>query len=82
MDWDGLDGLATFRQERLGGGLMPLGAMIARRDRRLDRIDDIFTVDLVASYIKWKLGVSAAAETNGHAPAPHPSRQESNLCAI
>jgi acyl carrier protein len=52
------------------------------RDRRLDRIDDIFTVDLVASYIKWKLGVSAAAETNGHAPAPHPSRQESNLCAI
>jgi acyl carrier protein len=52
------------------------------RDRRLDRINDIFTVDLVASYIRWKLGVRAAAETNGHAPAPHPSRQESNLCAI
>jgi acyl carrier protein len=51
------------------------------RDRRLDRIDDIFTVDLVASYIRSKLGVSAAAKTNGHAPAPHPSPQELNLCA-
>ena len=28
------------------------------RDRRLNRIDDLFTVDLVASYIRWRLGGS------------------------
>ncbi len=71
------DGLAALHRHMPYAHLRRL-----ERDRRLDRIDDIFTVDLVASYIKWKLGVSAAAETNGHAPAPHPSRQESNLCAI
>ena len=31
------------------------------RDRRLNRIDDLFTVDLVASYIRWRLGGSGAA---------------------
>src|SRR5262245_48279745 len=25
------------------------------RDRRLDQIDDLFTVDLVESYVRWKL---------------------------
>jgi starch phosphorylase len=30
-------------------------------DRRLNRIDDLFTVDLLASYIKWKLRGSGEA---------------------
>jgi acyl carrier protein len=44
------------------------------RDRRLNRIDDLFTVELVASYIRWKLAGSGAAATDAHAPASrHPA---------
>jgi acyl carrier protein len=52
------------------------------RDRRLDRIDDLFTVDLVASYVKWKLGGSSADETDTHAPAPHRSPENMTLSAL
>jgi acyl carrier protein len=37
-------------------------------DRRLDRIDDLFTVDLLMSFITWKLRGSAAADRDVHAP--------------
>ena len=49
------------------------------RDPRLGRIDDLFTVDLVASYVRWKLGGSGAAETDGHGPAPHHSPENLTL---
>ena len=52
------------------------------RDRRLNRIDDLFTVDLVASYIRWRLGGSGAAETDAHAPAFHHSPEDLTLAAI
>jgi acyl carrier protein len=37
-------------------------------DRRLNRIDDLFTVDLLTSFIMWKLRGSGAADRDGHAP--------------
>jgi acyl carrier protein len=44
------------------------------RNRRLDRIDDLFTVDLVVSFIKWKLADGGAAVTDAHAFVPrHPA---------
>jgi acyl carrier protein len=52
------------------------------RDRRLDRIDDLFTVDLVASYVRWKLAGKGAAETDAYAPAPRHSQENTRLLAI
>ena len=52
------------------------------RDRRLDRIDDLFTVDLVASYVRWKLAGKGAAETDAHAPAARASHESTRLLAI
>ena len=39
------------------------------RDRRLGSIDDIFTVGLLASYLRWKLRGSGGAYADPHAPA-------------
>jgi len=39
------------------------------RDRRLDRIDDLFTVGLVTSFVRSKLMGSEAAETVAHPQA-------------
>jgi acyl carrier protein len=33
-------------------------------DRRLDQIEDLFTVDLVTSYVRYKLGGNGAAKTD------------------
>jgi acyl carrier protein len=38
------------------------------RDRRLDRIEELYTVDLLARYITWKLG--GASELGSHILAP------------
>jgi acyl carrier protein len=38
------------------------------RDRRLSRIDDVFTVDLLSRYVTWKL--SAGSEADGDVPVP------------
>jgi acyl carrier protein len=48
------------------------------RDRRLDRIEDLFTVDLVANYIRWKLAGGGASGSHrprqlGRDPAPAPA---------
>jgi acyl carrier protein len=51
------------------------------RDRRLDRIDDLFTVELVTSYVRWKLMGSGAAGTDTHAPARHHSHENVRLLA-
>jgi acyl carrier protein len=39
------------------------------RDRRLGSIDDVFTVGLLASYLRWKLRGRGAAYTDPDAPA-------------
>jgi acyl carrier protein len=38
------------------------------RDRQLNRIDDLFTVDLVSRFITWKLGESGKAGSGIQAP--------------
>jgi acyl carrier protein len=38
------------------------------RDRRLSRIDDLFTVELLANYIAWKLGGSNEANCGTEEP--------------
>jgi acyl carrier protein len=52
------------------------------RDRQLARIDDLFTVDLVASYVSWKLMANGAPETDAHPPAPDHSHETTGLLAI
>jgi acyl carrier protein len=49
------------------------------RDRRLNRIDDLFTVDLLSSYVTWKLGERGNADSGARAPAPHHSREDFTL---
>jgi acyl carrier protein len=57
-------GLAALRSQ------MPFADWRTREhDRRLDRIDDLFTVDLVASYVRWKLARNGAGKTDVHATA-------------
>jgi len=51
------------------------------RDPRLDRIDDLFTVDLVASYVGWKLIGTGAAKTATHASARHQSHENMRVLA-
>jgi acyl carrier protein len=36
------------------------------QDRRLESIDDLFTVELMASYIRWKLDANGATATDVH----------------
>ena len=50
-------------------------------DRRLDRIDDLFTVDLVRSYIGWKLRGRSAATSVAGAPAREQSQEGTRLLA-
>ena len=40
------------------------------RDRRLNRIGDLFTVDLLSSFISWKLDRSSAVSSDAHAQQP------------
>jgi acyl carrier protein len=56
-------GLAALRAQMPYADLRTL-----ERDRRLNRIDDLFTVDLLLRFITWKLGGSR--ETGGDVDAP------------
>jgi hypothetical protein len=71
------DGLATLHAQMPYADWRNLAT-----DRRLDRIDDLFTVDLVASYVQWKLNGSGAAETGGHMPALQHSPGNPTLSAM
>jgi acyl carrier protein len=52
------------------------------RDRRLDRIDDLFTVDLVTTYVRWKLVGSGADKTDARALAHHESHKTMKALAV
>ena len=71
------EGLAALRSQ------MPYADLRAlERDRRLDRIDDLFTVDLLSRFITWKLGGSGGTDSDAHAPAPHHSPEGLTLSVI
>jgi acyl carrier protein len=58
------NGLATLRSK------VPYADWSAlERDRRLNRINDLITVDLLASYVKWKLGGREESESHFQVPA-------------
>jgi acyl carrier protein len=57
-------GLAALRSQMPYADLRPL-----ERGRRLNRIYDLFTVDLLTSYIAWKLGESSESDSAVRAPA-------------
>jgi acyl carrier protein len=57
-------GLASLRSQMPYADLRRL-----ERDRRLNRIYDLFTVDLLSSYIMWKLGESGESDSTVRAPA-------------
>jgi len=42
-----------------------------KRDRRLNRIDDLFTVGLLSSFVTWKLGGNGEPDSGVHTRAPH-----------
>ena len=52
-------GLAALRSQMPYADLKDL-----ERDRRLNRIDDLFTVDLLSRFITWKLGGSGEADSD------------------
>ena len=67
------EGLAALRSHMPYADLSDLG-----HDRRLGRIDDLFTVDLLARYIRWKLGQLDGSEKDVQPPAvvsPSPMSQ-------
>ena len=65
------EGLATLRSQ------MPYADLTAlERDRRLNRIDDLLTVDLLTRYVTWKLRGNEVAQDDVPAPAPHHSLGE------
>jgi hypothetical protein len=43
-----------------------------KRDRRLNRIDDLFTVELLSSFIMWKLGARTEPDYNVQVAAADP----------
>ena len=45
-------------------------------DRRLNRFDDLFTVDLLTSYVQWKLRGNGQAQYDVPVPASHQSAAE------
>jgi acyl carrier protein len=51
-------------------------------DRRLDRIDDLFTVDLLTNFVTWKLGGGGQYDRDVHAPPPHRTPENVTLLAI
>jgi acyl carrier protein len=57
------EGLAVLRAQMPYADLGEL-----EHDRRLSRIDDLFTIDLLSRFITWKLGGSGGA--GGDVPAP------------
>src|SRR4029077_17802534 len=59
------EGLAALRTHMPYADLRDL-----ERDRRLNRIDDLFTVALLSSYITWKLSGSGKTDRDHHATVP------------
>ena len=65
------EGLAVLRAQLPFADLRDL-----ERDRRLNRIDDLFTVDLLSRFIAWKLGGSAEGASDVQAPAGRHSSED------
>ena len=65
-------GLAALRSKMPYADLTGL-----ERDRRLNRIYDLFTVDLLSSYIKWKLG--DAGDSDSRVREPHCLSEDLNV---
>jgi acyl carrier protein len=59
------EGLTTLRSHMPYANLSNLGS-----DRRPINIADLFTVDLLASYIRWKLGHVGETESDAQPPTP------------
>jgi acyl carrier protein len=57
-------GVATLRSQMPYADWRPV-----ERDRRLNQIYDLFTVDLLSSYIAWKLGGNGQSDRTVSAPA-------------
>ena len=51
-------------------------------DRQLNRIDDLFTVELLTSFITWKLRGNGEAQNDVPAPAPHHSLGEPTISVV
>ncbi len=66
------DGRATAEDLAALRSQMPYADLSAlERDRRLNRIDDLFTVDFLTRYVLWKLGGDGKAQNDAPATATH-----------
>jgi acyl carrier protein len=71
------EGLATLRSQ------MPFADLKAlERDRRLNEIDDLFTVGLLSRYITWRLSGRCESDCNVNAPAPRHSPEDLTISVI
>jgi acyl carrier protein len=70
------EGLAALRTQMPFANLRDV-----ERDRRLNRIDDLFTVDLLSRFITWKLGGSLDAVQDAPAPISHQSPEVLTITA-
>jgi acyl carrier protein len=70
------DGLAALHEQMPYADWREL-----ERDRHLERIDDLFTVGLVTSYVRWKLMRSGAASTDAQPPARRHSHENARPLA-
>jgi hypothetical protein len=52
------------------------------RDRRLNRIDDLFTVDFLTRYVLWKLGGDANDQSDARATAAHQLPQDGSVALV
>ena len=76
------DGRATAEDFAALRSQMPFADLSAlERDRRLNRIDDLFTVDFLTRYVLWKLGRDAKAQIDAPASAANhfPADQSTTL---
>jgi acyl carrier protein len=71
------EGLAALRSQ------MPYADLTAlERDRRLNRIGDLFTVDLLMRYVTWKLRGNEGAQYDVPAPTLHHLPEEPAISVV
>ena len=77
------DGRATAEDLAALRSQMPFADLSAlERDRRLNRIDDLFTVDSLTRYVLWKLGRDAKSPIDAPATAAHHFAEDQSTTLI
>ena len=77
------DGRATAEDLAALRSQMPYADLSAlERDRRLNRIDDLFTVDFLTRYVMWKLGGDGKTQNDAPATAAHHFPEDQSITLV